>query len=542
MLEGTPSSLKLAHLVLAAFTAVFVSIFIRNAFKNWTLWPCKAEWVMKFWPGKGRKRKEEKFSPPSKLPSYEQPEGPTLAEEIFDILTQRVYDEMPIRLISLKDMSLVGRGDVRMHFYDRIVRMAATVPEVNEKDSREEAIKSLVRKVAQYAILSHRWLEQGEPTYQEMLTQQSPVGPGYDKLAQFCHAARQYGMEYAWSDTCCIDKTSSSELDESIRSMFKWYKTAHVCIVYLAQTTSIGNMPRDPWFTRGWTLQELLAPEKLKFFGAQWISLTGSLYDIDRGNHDKSGAHTALFAAVASGSGIREEDILSFLPGATMVHIRMSWASKRRTTRGEDRAYSLMGIFDVTFPIVYGEGLQRAFCRLLEAIMQNSPKTEVLNWAGDPSDSQISRAIPSSPDCYNHPVSTAMDLKFRSRQHLSLTSMGLRVSLLILPLHPLTPIHQHDLAFRCDAYGIGDIAVRSKFTGKWSIRALDPRWALGVYNYFEQPDGCHLERLSVAYLLASTLVGWTKIPTENIISFEVPNCNDSGYLPANDSEIVRMDI
>ncbi|EGN92986.1 hypothetical protein SERLA73DRAFT_190375 [Serpula lacrymans var. lacrymans S7.3] len=450
------------------------------------------------------------------VPSHESPVpstglDPTIADDIFETLTRYIYDEMPIRLISLDTMKLVERGD----------------PET----TRRNAISSLVKEVVKYAILSHRWLDKGEPTYQEMLMEYPPVGPGYDKLGQFCRLAREYGTEFAWSDTCCIDKTSSSELDESIRSMFKWYKTAHICIVFLAQTTSLSDMPNDPWFKRGWTLQELLAPQYLKFFGSTWAPLTNSRRDIERQGVYTPGTSSPLLAKMSDGSGITEADLLTFSPGAKLVHIRMPWAARRLTTRGEDRAYSLMGIFDVSFPIAYGEGLQRAFCRLVDAIMHSSPSTEILNWAGESGDSQVSRAIPSSPDCYNYPASTYANLRFFSRQQLAITSMGLRVSLLLL---------QSEMTFRCDAYDIGDITVQSKLTGKWNLRALDPRWALGIYNYYQLPNNLQLEQVSVAYLLTSTLFGWMKIPTKDIISFHVPNCNESGLRDASDKELVSM--
>ncbi|KAG2340322.1 hypothetical protein BDR05DRAFT_977423 [Suillus weaverae] len=120
-----------------------------------------------------------------------------------------------------------------------------------------------------------------------------PRGPGFAKLESFCAAASRH------------DKTSSSELDESLRSMFKWYRNSSICIAYLAPTVRVADLEMDLWFTRGWTLQELLAPKRLKFFGA--------------------GCH--------------------------------------------DIAYCLMGIFHVVLPIAYGEGSERAFFRLFEAII-----------------------------------------------------------------------------------------------------------------------------------------------------------------------------
>lgn len=106
-----------------------------------------------------------------------------------------------------------------------------------------------------------RWLDSGEPTYEEMKTDPpAAAGPGYEKLKNFCRKARKHEVEFAWSDTCCIDKSSSTELDESIRSMFRWYRDSTICIVHLAKSTTIEDILHDEWTARGWTLQELLAP------------------------------------------------------------------------------------------------------------------------------------------------------------------------------------------------------------------------------------------------------------------------------------------
>ena len=119
-----------------------------------------------------------------------------------------VMNDIPIRLIRLSDMKFVGRNDVRKHF-------RSSVP-VGRLYS--------VSTIAKYAILSHRWLDEGEPTYEEMKSGTALAGAGYEKLKRFCERAQEYGIEFAWSDTCCIDKSSSTELDESIRSMFRWYR------------------------------------------------------------------------------------------------------------------------------------------------------------------------------------------------------------------------------------------------------------------------------------------------------------------------------
>ncbi|KIJ11860.1 hypothetical protein PAXINDRAFT_83829, partial [Paxillus involutus ATCC 200175] len=195
---------------------------------------------------------------------------------------------------------------------------------------------------------------------------------GYTKLVEFCEKAAEYGCRLAWSDTCCINKDSSTELEEAIRSMFKWYRDAHVCIAYLAETTSVDDLGKDVWFTRGWTLQELLAPRTMKFYGGGWAPLTNS-------TNDKK--DVVMMNALSQATGIPLDDLRYFRPGTRDVHERMMWASTRTTTRIEDIAYCLIGIFDVSMTIAYGEG-QRAFYRLMEAIINRCGEWQIMAWAG----------------------------------------------------------------------------------------------------------------------------------------------------------------
>ncbi|KAF8962616.1 hypothetical protein BDZ97DRAFT_1640992, partial [Flammula alnicola] len=256
-------------------------------------------------------------------------------------------------------------------------------------------VQDLLEKYTRYAILSHTWL-QLEVTYrnatdtQEWRSMTGGGEAGYKKLAGFCEvAAKEYDVSLAWMDTICINKDSSSEIDESIRSMFRWYQNSYVCITYLANTASLADMEADRWFTRGWTLQELLAPTRIKFYNKDWTPLSSA-------NNDKPlGSSSALLGAQSSSetlkiqdmiqkvTGIKAYELANFRPGVGdgTVATRMVWAAKRTTTRGEDRAYSLLGIFGVSISIAYGEGAERAFFRLIEAILATFQAVkDVLNW------------------------------------------------------------------------------------------------------------------------------------------------------------------
>ncbi|KAG1725003.1 heterokaryon incompatibility protein-domain-containing protein [Suillus paluster] len=327
-----------------------------------------------------------------------------------------VMNDIPIRLIRLSDMKFVGRGDVRKHFRSSVEHSYSYYPHEHVK----------------YAILSHRWLDGGEPTYEEMKAG-TASGPGYEKLKKFCEKAREYDTEFAWSDTCCIDKSSSTELDESIRSMFRWYENSTICIVHLAQSKTIEGILHDEWTRRVWTLQELLAPRNIKIFNKYWIPLTGH-------RNDKEDQESKVMETLETATGIPRCDLYSFSPHFLPQRLdeRMAWAARRKATRVEDVAYSLMGIFDVSLQIAYGEGGDRAFRRLIDAIMQDGDPS-ILNWVGNHAPFSVSRAVPYSPESFVGSRNVMLDI-FTQPLEMNMTSLGLRVSLVILPLS----YHSHE--------------------------------------------------------------------------------------------------
>ncbi|KAE8443025.1 hypothetical protein EG329_002419 [Mollisiaceae sp. DMI_Dod_QoI] len=224
-------------------------------------------------------------------------------------------------------------------------------------------------EVCEYAILSHTW-GQDEISFKDM----ADVGlartkPGFQKLEKTCELARSRGLQYAWVDTCCIDKSSSAELTEAINSMFQWYKTAEACFVYLSdyddQFESESGISGCRWFTRGWTLQELIASQKIEFYDKWWKLL---------GNKES-------FLSRLSNITEIEYEVLKDCEKVKTIPIgrRMSWAASRTTTRMEDMAYCLFGIFDVNLPLIYGEG-RKAFIRLQEAIARESTDISLFAW------------------------------------------------------------------------------------------------------------------------------------------------------------------
>lgn len=221
-------------------------------------------------------------------------------------------------------------------------------------------------QIPQYAILSHRWQE-GEVSFHEMELDTAKLRFGFAKILQCCDLARQDSLGYIWIDTCCIDKTSSAELTEAINSMYQWYCESAVCYVYLFDVLDKTLFEQSSWFERGWTLQELVAPPKMRFYNSSW-KLIGSKKDLEK--------HIIRATGIPS-TVLSTGDLTN-----CSVALRMSWAAKRITTRGEDIAYSLLGIFSINMPLLYGEGREKAFLRLQEEIVRRSNDQSIFAWSG----------------------------------------------------------------------------------------------------------------------------------------------------------------
>ncbi|KAK1756311.1 heterokaryon incompatibility protein-domain-containing protein [Echria macrotheca] len=219
-------------------------------------------------------------------------------------------------------------------------------------------------EIPPYAILSHTWGDE-EVTFRDwdrLPRDEVKSMKGWGKINYCRKQAACNGYDWVWVDTCCIDKSSSAELSEAINSMFRWYKNAEICYVYLAdveKTADWQEMRRrisaSRWFTRGWTLQELLAPTTACFYCTDWSVL---------------GTRAELVDVISSVTRIHRKYLQGENVHRASVAQRMSWASLRNTSRVEDIAYCLLGIFDINMPLIYGEG-HKAFQRLQHMIMQS---------------------------------------------------------------------------------------------------------------------------------------------------------------------------
>ncbi len=256
----------------------------------------------------------------------------------------------------------------------RLINLTTLVIEVHE------------RTIPPYAILSHTWgaKETDLHGFQNVVESKSlPI-----KLSGFIDQAKNDGLNHAWIDTCCIDKANPTELSEAINSMYRWYKAAAVCYAYLCDVDNVNGVNvtdaaavgyavisaafrSSRWFTRGWTLQELLAPPRLVFFDANWVRL---------------GTRAQLSSLVQETTSIHFRYLLGWadVTRDASVAQRMSWAANRHTTRSEDGAYALLGLFGVSIPLLYGEGGPLAFQRLQIEIMRHFDDPSVLAWGYDP--------------------------------------------------------------------------------------------------------------------------------------------------------------
>jgi hypothetical protein len=239
-----------------------------------------------------------------------------------------------------------------------------------EDDGGFSLVEFLGQNIPRYAILSHTWgADNEEVTFKDLENGTGQRKSGYSKISFCGEQAAKDGLQFFWVDTCCIDKSSSAELSEAINSMFRWYHNATKCYAFLSDISigrSTGIKPSSPqlpaiqhsrWFTRSWTLQELLAPTSVEFFSAEG---------------ERVGDRDSLVQEIRNRTGISIRALQGSPLSQFSVDERISWAKGREAKREEDAAYSLLGIFDVHMPLIYGEGRQKAFVRLHKEIEQSS--------------------------------------------------------------------------------------------------------------------------------------------------------------------------
>jgi hypothetical protein len=335
---------------------------------------------------------------------------------------------------------------------------------LNTRTHRLEYVLS--SNIPEYAILSHRWGDINDEAHFSDISDDSialPETKGFQKLVSSCKQASKDGYKYIWIDTCCIDKSSSAELSEAINSMFKWYRQARICYAYLEDVRKAQDwketerqIRKSKWFTRGWTLQELIAPPEVLFFDDAWTRL---------GKRNHKGSQVMLTEVTGvSGSILCRNDLaactiedqpqmhslrdgkcikcckpdeLPELLNDFSVAQRMSWSATRETTRLEDQAYCLLGLFDVNMPLLYGEG-KKAFLRLQEEIIKKSDSQSILaHEALDRSWKHDLGLLAESPSFFSQSDILDPELveisRDRKRSPLTLNSKSIEVGIYLCP-------------------------------------------------------------------------------------------------------------
>ncbi|KJA23039.1 hypothetical protein HYPSUDRAFT_40166 [Hypholoma sublateritium FD-334 SS-4] len=403
-----------------------------------------------------------------------------------------VFNKMPIRLLAFdksgSDIQLIGRNKITARILPGVLAKTAepkfqsawaAAEALNDVDvvitsmryrhnKMNELLRKVIEKSVNYAILSHTWMRDipGDITFQDWATREHNPR-GNTKIVKFCEvAAWNHNVTLGWIDTVCINKDSSSELDESIRSMYSWYRGASACITYLSETTNISDAHHDSWFTRGWTLQELLAPSLSIFYNGNWKRM-GSSNDVE------------IQTAIQKATGITSKELdLSWTGAIEKIPFsrRMQLACGRQVTREEDTSYSLMGILDVDISIAYGEGSSRAFLRLVRELLKTKKNViDLFNRTYDYGD----RLLPSSLESYNYRSAWHDDPNGGTRldnlqplDPIILTNLGVRIPILLTPGLATDAVDDRKYVPKGDLYGKTSFTYISRAGTKRVINIL----------------------------------------------------------------------
>ncbi|KAI1391995.1 HET-domain-containing protein [Hypoxylon trugodes] len=287
------------------------------------------------------------------------------------------------------------------------------------------------QNIPKYAILSHTWGDD-EVSLRDWEAGRAPSKQGYDKIRYTCDQAREDKLQWAWVDTCCIDKASSAELSEAINSMYRWYENSVACYAYLSDVDYKDEFPYaasnensderqiSRWFTRAWTLQELIAPSNVIFYNRNW-SVSWRRNDLE--------VASIVSRVTRIPKNVIQHERFNH-PSAYSIAQKMSWASRRSCTRLEDVAYSLLGLFNINMPLLYGEG-ENAFVRLQEELLKETGDHSLFCWTVPRSSSRawtLESVLARSPDDFEQSGSIQETLSDDGSPS-AMTNRGLQIRL-----------------------------------------------------------------------------------------------------------------
>ncbi|KAN0084037.1 hypothetical protein V8E55_007541 [Tylopilus felleus] len=324
----------------------------------------------------------------------------TRLKKVIDNIVGNVFQISPLMLIDVKSGRLCDAPE-RSRTFESEQQFKELVSSMTEElDNRR--IQQVVEEYFQYVTLSHVWNGE-EPLFQDV----HQVGSVWklassfqnEKLRKFCEVVASEGYRWAWSDTCCIDKTISTVLNQSLKMMYKWYEASAATFVHLADVGSpstLGELMESEWMTRAWTSQELLAPKVIRFYTRDWQPYLGDT----RSNHKES---PEIMQELADAIKIACETLICFNPDDLSNREKLRLASRRNARREEDVAYSLIGMFKSDIRPDYGERYA-ALGHLLEEIVARSGDVTVLAWTGQ--SSPYNSCLPATLAVYSQPPGT----------------------------------------------------------------------------------------------------------------------------------------
>ncbi|KAJ8519460.1 hypothetical protein ONZ45_g3573 [Pleurotus djamor] len=426
----------------------------------------------------------------------------------------------PIHLFDTQDRLLLSRSSVASKIEACLLDALQHDPSLMQRENNAK-VAAIMRFHGRYAILSHTWANR-ELGFRDVNVEGGMgVGSlekkeGYAKLDGMCRVAGEFMCRYVWFDAVCIDKSNTMEMEETIHSMWKWYQNAYICIVHLSNTnlklpsypanSSVSptgprrrgdskrkQLKEDPWFRRGWTLPELLAPKRIKFYLGDWTKMdqrVGRRFDICRVQEegfDFGAEYVQFLRLVADAATVPVCAVKQFSLRTHSAPEVFHWISKRITTRPEDLSYCLMGMLDIHIPIIYGEGHENAFYRLQSACLQSSPSRLIFHWFGMPSPKNS--MIAADPSAFKHTGTYEgyVDGQLLFRDHMDidtsfvLTNAGLRMMVTlfdvrVVSVHPYDEMYDH---FRCAIFEDDDTEILALKAHR-AVGTI-PRSQVGVY-------------------------------------------------------------
>ncbi|KAF8127633.1 hypothetical protein EV363DRAFT_1172205 [Boletus edulis] len=326
--------------------------------------------------------------------------SPSSTRATIRTIVQRTIRDLPRVLINATTGRLYNKAEQASAFeslpifYELVSSITTRIDYVR--------IKREVRQYFRYVALSHKW-EDNEPLFEHVIhiaVYDLDESPTHDKLQTFCKIVLDAGFHWAWSDTCCINKSDHFVLQEALVAMFKWYQGSAMMIVFLRGVRSSsrrGALVQSIWNTRAWTLQEYVASKIIRFYTEDWTPYL----DLTLPNHKES---PEVISEMEQATGVSAQQLVALRPGLTSIREKLRLASTRETTLVEDAAYSLLGIFSITgIPAIYGEG-EGSLGRLLAHVLTGSGDASILAWTGE--SGSFNSCLPAHITVFNRPATS----------------------------------------------------------------------------------------------------------------------------------------